>query len=488
MKKRIVSVSLAIAVIVAMVGVATAQNGIPGTGWWSGEAVQNVGTGEATIMVTAYNAAGSEQYQSSQTVASFAAVTFVPSSFIGMPSGFVGSAVVSSNEPIKAIVNVTNNKSGDLGVTGGKAAAQYQGTEIAGTTLYFPLVKHNRFAKTTAFYVQNAGTATVSVTATFKMDTGTPGVYTKVYSGLEPNKMILINPIDAGVPSVAGTGGRDNIGGLAVSSAQPLAGTVLEYIQGEAIATVLNGTRGFTAADFNTKAYVPLVKNNRFNKFTGVQVQNVSAGPVDITINYVGTTSGCIGTYTETAAGVLAGASKTFVQSGSATTPFPVNCAGSATIVATGNIVAIVNEGNLVVDAANPAAGTTYSAMASTSTTKKVSAPLFKDGRFGYSTGLALQNVSPVTATNVVVTFACAASTPFTAVSKPQTIGAGGAMTFLRPSAMPAAIFASPFLSNGAACGVTVTSDQDVVAIANEAADVLGTRDPNNYEGFNLVP
>jgi hypothetical protein len=483
MKKRIVSLSLALALIVSVVGAVFAQTGIPGAGWWSGEQVQNVGTATANIVVTAYDASGAATFTSSQSVVAGAAFTFIPSNFAGMPAGFKGSAVVSSDQPIKAIVNVTNNLAGSLGVAGGLAAAQYQGTEATDTTLYFPLVKHNRFGKSTAFYIQNAGTAAASVTAVFKMDTG--GTYTKTVASLDPNKMVLINPIDALVPSTGGAGGRDNVGSLTVSSVQPLAGTVLEYIQGEAIATVLNGTRGFTAADFDTKAYAPIVKNNRFGRFTGVQVQNVSAGPVDITINYVGV-AGCLSTYTETATGVAAGTSKTFVQQG-AGSPFPVNCTGSATIIATGNIVAIVNEGNLT---GFPLAGTTYSAMADKNKTTKVSIPLFKDKRFGFSTGLQIQNVGAATATNVVVTFECKVGATFTAISTPQTIPVGGAKLFLRPSTMPAGTFAvaNPFSSGNVACGVTIASDQPVVAIANEATDSGTGRDPNNYEGFNLVP
>jgi hypothetical protein len=485
MKKRIVSLSLALALMVTVVGAVSAQTGIPGTGWWSGEQVQNVGTATANIVVTAYDKNSAATYSSSQSVASGAAFTFIPSNFAGMPAGFIGSAVVSSDQPIKAIVNVTNNQSGSLGVAGGLAAAQYQGTEVANTALYFPLVKHNRFGKTTAFYIQNAGTAAASVTAVFKMDTG--GTYTKTVASVDPNKMVLINPIDALVPSVGGAGGRDNIGSLTVSSAQPLAGTVLEYIQGQAIATVLNGTRGFTAADFDTKAYAPIIKNNRFGRFTGVQVQNVSAGPANIYITYVGST-GCTGTYSESALGVAAGASKTWVQQG-AGSPFPVNCIGSATITSTGNIVAIVNEGNLT---GFPLAGTTYSALPNGSTTTKVSAPLFKDKRFGFSTGLQIQNVGAATATNVVVTFVCGGAASFTAVSTPQTIAAGAAKLFREPSTMPAGTFTvgSPFSSGNVSCSATVTGDQSIVAIANEGAQTAGTsaRDPNNYEGFNLVP
>jgi hypothetical protein len=478
---------VAVAIITTMVSVVSAQTGIPGTGWWTGEQVQNVGTATANVVVTAYDKNSASTYTSSITVTAGSAFTFLPSNFAGMPSGFIGSAVVSSDQPIKAIVAVTNFLAGSLGVAGGKAVAQYQGTENVDTTMYFPLVKNNRAGNSTAFYVQNAGTAAASITAVFKMDTGTPGVYTATIASVGPNQMVVINPGDASVPSTPGTGGRDNVGSLTVTSAQPLAGSVLEYVQGQPVATALNGTRGFTAADFSTKAYAPVVKNARASHFTGVQVQNVSAGPVDITITYVGTSAGtpCLGnTYTDTATAVAAGKSKTFVQL-TGQTNLPANCTASATINATGNIVAIVNEQNMP---STPLAGITYSAIADSAKTAKVSAPLLKDRRSGSSTGLQIQNVGSATATNVVVTFACKGAATFTAVSNPQTITAGGAKLFLRPSTMPAGTFATPFSSSNVNCAVTIAADQPVVAIANEFADILGAYDDTNYEGFNLTP
>jgi hypothetical protein len=389
--------------------------------------------------------------------------------------------VVSSDQPIKAIVAVTNQQSGSLGVAGGKAAAQYQGTENVATTLYFPLAKHNRFSKTTAFYIQNAGTAAATATAVFAMDTG--GTYTYTTPAIDPNKMVLINPIDALVPSTGGTGGRNNIGSLKVTSAQPLAGTVFEYTQGEAVATVLNGTRGFTSSDFDVKAYAPVVKNNRFGRFTGVQVQNVTAGSITVTINYVGV-GGCTGSFSESAS-IAAGVSKTFVQSG-ATSPLPVNCTGSATINGTGNFVAIVNESNL---AGFTSAGITYSAMADSSKTAKVSVPLYKDRRFNLSNGLQIQNVGTATAINVVATFSCKGAATFTAISNPRTIAVGGAYLFYHPSAMAGVFTAgNPFSANNVNCSVVVTSDQAIVAISNESPDVAGLLDDENYEGFNLTP
>ena len=67
MKKRMFSVLTAFAVLALVVGVVVAQTGIPGTGWWTGEQVQNVGTATANVVVTAYDKNGALTYTASQT-------------------------------------------------------------------------------------------------------------------------------------------------------------------------------------------------------------------------------------------------------------------------------------------------------------------------------------------------------------------------------------------------------------------------------------
>lgn len=487
-KKAVVLVVVGVMLVIAA-GVAVAQNGIPGSGWWTGEVIQNVGSSTATIVVTAYDKNGALTYTASQTITSGSSVTVIPSNFSSMPSGFIGSAVVSSDQPIKAVTNVTNIYNGTFGVPGGTAQALYQGTESASTALYFPLVKHNRFGNSTVYYIQNAGTTAATATAVFKMDTG--GTYTATTPLIEPNKMVVINPIDASVPSTGGTGGRDNVGSLTVTSAQPLAGTVLEYTQG-ASTPVLKGTRGFSTADFAVKAYAPTVKNNRFGRFTGIQVQNVGASPIDITITYVGRGgSGSLcpagSVYTDTATAVAPGASKTFNQLTGQTT-LPSNCTASGTIVATGNFISAVNEDNTSTNAAK--SGTTYSAMADPSKTTKMSVPQYKDRRFGATSGLMIVNAGSAPATNIVATFSCRGGATFTAISLPQSAPVGGAVQFYQPANSPSMFTVSnPFSAANVICGVTVTGDQPIVAVVNEGAYTgVAQIDDNNYEGFNLAP
>ncbi len=114
MKKRFI-VLVAVGIMLAVgVGVVAAQTGIPGSGWWTGETIQNVGSGTATIVVTAYDKNGSLTYTASQTITSGSAIDLTPSNFPGMPSGFIGSAVISSDQPVKVAVNVTNVGMGRL--------------------------------------------------------------------------------------------------------------------------------------------------------------------------------------------------------------------------------------------------------------------------------------------------------------------------------------------------------------------------------------
>lgn len=467
----------------------------PGGGWWSGEQVQNVSDEEATVVVTAYDADSTSTYEADATLAAGASTTFLPASFDDpseMPDGFQGSAIVTADQPIKAIVNVTNRQAGDYGISGGLAAGQYQGVDAGATTISFPLAKNNHYGKYTTFYIQNAGTAAATATATFVMG-GTSYPYTTPSIG--PGQMVVVTPGDASAPS----GNNIGLGSLTVTSSQPLAGVVLEHGT-EDPATIVQATRGFVPADADVSAYAPIIKNTYYNRFTGLQVQNVSGADVDITVNYA---SSC-GSFTDSTTGLGDGESFTFVQLGTATN-LPEGCLASATVEATGDVVAIVNESYVAAFlTANPSRSqesVTYSALADSAATAKISAPLFKEDSYNKGTGLQVQNVGTVTATNVVLAFSGAAGT-FTSVA--QEIGPGGSMTFVDVRNKAASFWDGTAMTptalgcttSGCAAngvfGVTVTSDQPIVAIANESTYPFTapriSQDKNNYEGFNLAP
>jgi hypothetical protein len=502
MKKASVSVIVSILAIVLLMGTAlAAPSDLPGSGWWSGETIQNVGTDQAQIDITAYDSASSNTYSTSDTIASGANKTYLPNSFTGMPAGFQGSAVVSSNSDIRAIVNITNRYAtigsdtfGDPN-TPSAAAGQYQGINEPDTTLVFPLVKNNSFTKTTSLYIQNAGSAAATAQVVFHM--GASGTFTYTTPSISPGAMAVVNPSAvSGMPS-----GNPVKGSVVVTSAQPLAGTSLEYIQGEATATVVQATRGFTPADYDTKLYAPTNKNNRGGRFTGLQVQNVSSGPIDVTVNYVGISGACAGaTASDSTTGLAAGASWTFPSSA-----LPSDCNASATVTGTGNIVGIVNESYtsafLTSNPTRHQEATVYFCSPASKATDFISLPLYKEDANSKGTGLSVQNVGASDA-HVTVTFANSVGT-FTTVA--QTIGAGAAQVFLDVRNQPASFWSGTAMTpallgctnSTSGCGakgnfaVLVSSDQPVVAIANESTyPVTAPRinqDKSNYEGFNLA-
>lgn len=494
---RKIRISLALTVIIALVlvGAVFAQSSPPGSGWWSGEQIQNVGSGTANIQVTAYDSSSTNTYTATANVAQGGSTTFLPADFTGMPNGFQGSAVVTATTDIRGIVNVTNRKAGSYGVTGGLAAGQYQGMSAGATTINFPLAKNNYYGKTTTFYIQNTGVSSATATASFKFGGGT---YTYNTPSILPGAMVAFGPADAaGAPS-----GNSAVGSLSVTSSQPLAGVVLEHQTFANPAQQLQATRGFTAADADTTLYAPIIKNNFVGRFTGLQVQNVSGAPVNVTVTYKGASPACPGTYTDTTTGLANGASHTFVHSG-ASTNLPSNCLAGAKVVATGNVVAIVNESytSAAVSAGRTQESTTYSAFANSSATGLVQLPLAKEDSYNKGTGIQVQNVSTSATASVVVTYSGPTGTY---KSKAQSVAPGATLTLVDVRNKPASFWDGTAMTpaalgcTSAGCGgngvfgVTIQSTLPVVAVANESTYPFTapriSQDKNNYEGFNLTP
>jgi hypothetical protein len=463
MKKLIPFIVLV--VVLVTVGLVAAQGGLPGSGWKSGQQIQNVGAADAKVVFTAYDLSGASFNCGDKTIVSGASATYLTDVDCPVPAGFIGSAVVSADQPIAAIVNVNNRGTG-------AAAGQYQGTDGAdvATTISFPLVKNNHVGRTTTFYVQNASTSPNNISATFTVN-GTD--YTKAYNNVPGNAMVVVSPTDAGVPS-----GNGVVGSLTVTGTQPLAGSSLEHQASAAVGQNLQASKAFTAADGATTVYCPLYRNAHTAKLqtTGAQVQNVSGGSVDIsfTVNAGGTT---YGPFTQN--NVADGASVTFYAPA---LPIPAGAVGSATIEATGNVIAVVNdkgsEGGL--DRV-----TTYACFGGGGQT--VNIPLAKEFAGGNTTGIQVQNVGNA-ATKVTLEYKATSGASRT-VQSTNTIAPGESITAYNVSGAPVGWTIVNTNGNmvGTVNGVVATASQDIVAIANEssAAPNPSGQDTKNYEGFS---
>jgi hypothetical protein len=491
---------------------------LPGGGWWFGAQVQNVSSTPAAVTFTVYDYASGTTYQSTDSVTPGTYKLYQPTNFPGMPDNFQGSSIVSSNQDIRAIVNLTNRSAGGLGDpnTSSPAAGQYQGANVAGSPLYFPLVKNDYYGKTTTIIVQNVGTIATTASATFTF-LSSPYTYYYYSTSINPHQFAVFDPVDArhlynNIEYHPPFGNISSaVGSLTVTASQNLAGIALEHLVQEDHATLLQATRGFTSSDFATTVYAPINKNNYYHRFTGLQVQNVSSQSVTLNVTYKATSEnanppnnplGCQGgTYSDSAT-VASGSSYTFNS-----TKLPDNCFASATIVATGgNVVAVVNEAfmqswlNDHPGHANEA--TAYNAIPNGSVSKNLSVPLFKEDSYSKSTGLSIENVGAVKATNVVITLKGPTGTY---VSNPISIDPGSAYVAidlrLKPSAFWNGTALNPTVlgcqNNTTGCGangvfsVIVNSDQNIVGVANESTYPIDypriNQDKSNYEAFNLT-
>lgn len=476
---------------------------LPGQGWWTGQQIQNIGTGNATIVSTAYDSTnpGTTYMAQAGPIAPGASANFLPDSFTGMPNGFQGSAVVSSDQPIKAIVSLTNRLVGNYGIAGGLAGGQYQGVDgsLASTTIRFPIVKQafggGSNIKSSTLFVQNAGSTAAAIHIAYVCGNGNTYNYTTP-GNISPGQMVVLTPSAGGDPVPSGqlcSGSAD--------STQPIAGVATEHYNSETIATLVQATRAFTSADADDIVYAPIFKkafptSPDRSRTTGAQVQNVGLSAITVTATYVGSGGACANqTYTETSTSITPGASYTFLNPGA----MPSGCLASAKFEASsgGTIVGIVNESFL-----NPApvagtqSATAYNMAADSSATAKVVAPLYKEKFGGKTSGLQVQNISGSPA-NVTVDFKVG-STTYTRLS--QTVAAGASLNFYLMSDCGAACWAGGnALPAGSNASVTVTANQPILAAIAEqpwsaaAPNCFGQAggpcyDRQNYEGFNVAP
>jgi hypothetical protein len=347
-----------------------AAQGPGGLTYSSGFQVQNLSdTNAATIVVTYYDKTGAPDTTINDTIPASSSVTYFP---IDATAGFDGSVVISSDQPVAAIVNVITP---DFSF-----AASYDSFSAGASTVSLPLIMKENSGFSTWFNVQNTGSADATVNITYAgtacTDTGTiaPGAaatFDQSINGCLVGPYVGAATIDAGSGSVVAT--------------------VVEV--GSATLFAYNGFTGGSAGPI-----IPLVNANNSGFITGIQVQNAGATDTDVTITY--TPVAGLGTACSETGTVPAGGSNTFALFafslvGGTTTDdcadAPAVFVGSASITQTGAepLVGIVNQLNLATNKAS-----SYNAFDPASASDTVVMPLIMDRNSGFYTGFNLQVVS----------------------------------------------------------------------------------------------
>jgi hypothetical protein len=535
MKRSQKALSIGVVALVLLLTATVASAGLPGTGWWTAEQIQAIEAGQTTVTFEAYPQAGNSINCGSTLIDQGKGFVFVPTSAWGitpncgaLPSGFLGSAVVSADKQIFAIVETTNQLASPLGVSGGTADASYRGTSEteAAVTLRFPAYKNNHSGETSTFYVQNAGSSDTHIRATFKECapptpgcTGSGGEYVyNMPTALGANRMAIIMPADAGAPS-----GQGHFGSLTVESLDG-ADRVLAGVVNEAATTssgparYLKSTRAFTPAEYDTVLYAPVIKktyplnSGALTKWSALQIQNAGTGPGNFTITYkiaaspnaarVGTEIVDNTTCQNIAAGQTCFVMTLFPVAGSGTSQLLDGEYASAKVNGSVDMVAVVNEETIFTY--TPVADkqfATYSAVPNKGAALNVSVPAYKEEWAKRYMGVTVQNVgtglTTVTATVKNISPGPSGTPSSDLVVRKVDLGINAAVTFWLLSQNQAQLYAGvatvsgdPNQFKGTNNSMTVSATQPLAVIVNQEDSYMNPPavklDAASYEGFPL--
>jgi hypothetical protein len=278
--------------------------------------VQNAGTADANVTVTYTPAqAGNSGVTQTAVIKPGAAYTFDQATLTALGSRFVGSAKVTSNQPIVATCN-------QVGPT---TLLAYDGFAGGSPTVSFPLVNANNAGYLTGIQIMNIGTVDTNVTVSYTPSkAGTASTETKLIPAKGSAQFAFRHFTDRFVGS----------GIVTVNSAnQPLVAVVNQLNSG---ANKGASYGGFDPDGATDKVSFPLVMSKNSGYYTSTTVQNVGTGTTSVTISYTDSS------LTETKS-LAPGESWVFDQNAT----FASRYVGSAMVTSTGGmIIGMCNELN----------------------------------------------------------------------------------------------------------------------------------------------
>lgn len=272
--KRIKFTLLSALVLVLAVAVSSAAaQGAYSASLSSAITYQNVGDGPANIVFSFYAEDSATPITVERTLAQGAGSSLFVGGLNEISSGFSGSAVASSDQPIVAtMVQIFDSGSGV------KNRPLSNGFDSGSNQVLLATVLKNRFSTTTVFSVQNTGAASTSVTVQlYNADNPAAAPITLTEADLPAG---AAKYFDLGAISSV----PDNFNGSAVITAG--AG-------GEVVATALElSTNGTAASAFEGVAagsntvYMATALCNAFGATSAYAVQNTGNAAATVTVNY----------------------------------------------------------------------------------------------------------------------------------------------------------------------------------------------------------
>jgi hypothetical protein len=444
MSARLPRILLGIGVVVGALGLLPASVSAQDFTYISGVQVQNLSSSTtANITLSFYgNASGTLTSSTGDTIAANSSKTYFGAT-MPVASGFNGSMVVSSDQPVAAISNILGNSN--------IASASYVGSNAGSTNLLLPLLMKNNDSNDTWFNIQNTGSGVATVNVAYSDGTSAPtalinaGAAHSFYQHTETHGVKVFSAI--------------------VTSDQPVAATVLqERASGPSL---MFAYTGFNAG--STNPVMPLINSNNNGTITGVQIQNAGGTDSSVTVSYTPSLFGTACTETQT---ILHGQSKIFALAAFANGANS-NCAAGIRFVGTAKVT--TNSASqpltVIVNQLGTIYGEAYGAFDPNAATSKVVFPLVVQRSFDFS-GISIMNVGG-SSTNVSCTFS---GTGFTIPSTP--LNSNQAVTVLMT---PGGVGAN-YVGSGTC---TASGGGLIVGVANQLAKALTGDQFLVYEGIN---
>ncbi len=383
--KRIIAIAIMVVSLVAL-GSQGLIYAFPGGTWVSGVTVANLESTDATVHIDFYKQDGNIalSFDGGTIPGNGSKTWYLPSHIPGLPSPFIGSAVVSSDKQIAAIVN-TQLPSGSnpmrVGTSTGVGSAQ------ASPTVYAPHLMRGYYGWNSYCAVQNTGSSAVTVKASYYNAAGSQ-VLTRTQS-IQPYAMYIFDQeTETGL-----TSGQWYSAKFEGDDAHPLAVVCNFYNSGaDANTAQFHSYNGMGVG--GQKLFLPRVVKDYYNYQSGLKIQNIGTEVLSVTVTYYFGGN----QYTQVSPDIGPGqAWGPYMGAPAQLPPSMAAVSGSGSAVVEVNnptpnklIIGIVNEDNRV----NPAGrGVTYEAALPSEGSNTLVFPQIASEYYGYSSGIQIQKI-----------------------------------------------------------------------------------------------
>lgn len=370
----------------------------------TGFQVQNLSGSTANIEVQFYNATGPEGSAFTDDIAGDGSKTYFPLDGQGdrpsVPEGFEGSAIITSDQPVAAILNILG---GEDTTNNQRYGGSISGISEGSSSVTLPLVQRQPGAGfDTWFAVQNVGDSSTTATITFVPADDADGNP----RGQEHTETRTIPPGSAvTIDTEALASSIENDDGIFVGGVQVTAGS------GGLLAAAANQTGGIGAGRSTLLSYggfpagsntvsLPLVQNANAGFLSGIAIQNTSTtASASVTIDY-GPNTANNPAFTPTDETIELGPGEGVTRNTGVVFGATSQYVGAATVTSTGApVVVVVNQ----LKSTGVSVGSSYNGVDPADATDKVSAPLILSTP-AFFTGFQCQNVGDA-ATTISVEF-----------------------------------------------------------------------------------